>query len=68
MEYDHALHDEADMSKVTSVLAALNIDNDNKENEENQQKTSTTKKKWYEGVVIKPVAFRSLTKRSFYQN
>lgn len=68
MEHIHASRNEANMKSVATVFSSLNVNDDNKENEEKHQKTSATKKKWYEGVVIKPVAFRSTTKRNFYEN
>ncbi|XP_055306663.1 uncharacterized protein LOC129570963 isoform X2 [Sitodiplosis mosellana] len=58
---------EADMSGVTGVTPVLaNMHVDNKENEQKQQQITT--KRWYDGVVVKPVAFRSTSKQSFYQN
>lgn len=59
---------EADVGKIVSSLENMIVETEaNKENEERHQKTPATKK-WYEGVVVKPVAFRSLTKRGFSEN
>lgn len=53
---------EADMSVVSSIFE--NFSFEEHDNKENEQMTSTRQKKWYEGVVIRPVAFRSTKKRS----
>ena len=52
-----------DMIEVVSALKNLEC---NKENEAIHKTPSFTTKKWYQGVVVKPVAFRSTTKRGFH--
>lgn len=60
--------DEVEVREVATSMESLIVRNDeDKENDGNVQKTPTTKK-WYEGVVVKPVAFRSLAKRNFFGN
>lgn len=56
--------DDSVMTEVTSDLSNFRFEEENnKENEQKQLPPSQTSKKWYEGVVIRPVAFRSTTKR-----
>lgn len=57
--------DDVNMEEATARINTLIVQSDeDKENEKKQQKTSTTKK-WYNGVVVKPVAFRSLARGNF---
>lgn len=48
------------MVEVTSTLSDLEVDNKENQIEKKQQDQSNTTKKWYEGTVIRPVAFRAL--------
>lgn len=66
LETVHASLDEDVLRRVGTVFASMAVDDD-KENEKKNQKSSATKK-WYEGIVIKPVVFRSTTKRNFHEN
>lgn len=57
-----------EIDEMTELAIAMN-DSWKFDDEENERQTPTTSKKWYEGVVIRPVAFRSSRKnRSSNQN
>lgn len=56
-------HNAPEMMEVASTLTDLKFDNKENQNEKNQQDQPSTTKKWYEGNVIRPVAFRATSKR-----
>lgn len=69
---DHLLGDDennlgnnnaSDMTEVTSNLTSLDVGDKENQIEEQQQDQPSSTKKWYEGVVVRPVAFRSTSKR-----
>lgn len=57
----HAL----DVIEVASILTDMKFDDKENEINKSQENQPNTSKKWYEGKVVRPVAFRS---KRFNQN
>lgn len=57
----------SDIVEVVSNMTDLKVDNKENRNTNIEENQSNQSKKWYEGAVIRPVAFRGTPKR-FNQN
>lgn len=56
-----------DLSTLTIVSRAKK-NNENKENENKENENEDNKKKWYEGPLCRPVAFRATARRRHTHN
>lgn len=60
--------DVADMNLSTLKIGSRAKKNENKENENKENENKDTNKKWYEGQLCRPVAFRATARRRHTHN